>query len=207
MRSATTAWNCPKKKARVILVHPAQAHTELCGNPSAYQAKSLCCFPASQGHFPTEQTAIWWAIWILGTPLCHIVSTPCPLPQQSLHCGSGRTRFKKWVTPMNVHFHFRAQWAGIIPDTEPWLTGVFFRLRVPSIFHCEKKKKKGLALALLTAWTKVQLRNHWWNYVCQKDNGAVVNKNTTRKPDEDKWACLRIIHEWIKCYELIKWSE
>lgn len=31
----------------------------------------------------------------LGAPLYHIVSTPCPLPQQSPHCRPGRTRFKK----------------------------------------------------------------------------------------------------------------
>lgn len=38
-------------KARVILVHPAQANTKLCGNPYAYPSKILCCFPANRAIF------------------------------------------------------------------------------------------------------------------------------------------------------------
>lgn len=36
------------QKARVTLVHPAQANTKLCGNPYAYPSKILCCFPANR---------------------------------------------------------------------------------------------------------------------------------------------------------------
>lgn len=38
-------------KARVTLVHPAQANTKLCGNPYADPSKILCCFPANQAIF------------------------------------------------------------------------------------------------------------------------------------------------------------
>lgn len=39
---------------------------------------------------------------------------------------------------MNVHFHFRVQQAGRIPDTEPWLTS---SSSAAAFFHRSRKKK------------------------------------------------------------------
>lgn len=54
-------------KARVTLVHPAQASTKLCGNPYAYPSKILCCFPATQAIFTQNKQQLdkpfrFWAL-------------------------------------------------------------------------------------------------------------------------------------------------
>lgn len=54
-------------KASVTLVHPAQAYTELCGNPYAYPSKILCCFPSDQAIFKQNkhQFDVQFEFWAL----------------------------------------------------------------------------------------------------------------------------------------------
>lgn len=99
---STTAWNCLQygnsSKSQSHFSSSSTSHYKALWKTLMLIHPEFFVVSSESGHLHTEQTAIWWTIWILGTPLCHIVSTPCPFLQQSPHCGPGRTRFKKWVT-------------------------------------------------------------------------------------------------------------
>lgn len=106
LKPATTA--LLPKLHRVTLVHPAKANTGLCENPCAYPSQILCCFPASWAIFTQNKQQFDEQLKTLDSPLCRIVSTPCPF------CPTISSLWLREVTVpevshlMNVHFSFQS---------------------------------------------------------------------------------------------------
>lgn len=182
-------WNCPQcvpwisAQTQSHLSSSRKLKTALSVNSHAYTAKFLC-FPAKHPPFSGRTNSNLTSHLTFGhSSLSHSFHT---MPRSA-------TIFSLWLWenivqgvshPMNVHVHFEAQWAGIIPVTEPWLT----RSSLDWVF-CPPfvAKKKNIRLRF---WLdEVQWDSCWQYYACQKDNKVIVNKNITR---------IQIIHDWQK---------
>lgn len=141
-------YNCLRlPRARVTLVHPAQAGWyRALWRPLCLPIQNSLLFSSKSGLFSYRTNSNLMSNLNFGhSSLSHSFHTMSAPPTIS-SLWLREDMVQEVSHSMNVHFHFCAQWAGIIPDTEPWLTRSFLDCAFCPFSHCEK----GLALALLT---------------------------------------------------------